>query len=168
MNSILHQNFRKWAINMIGLSNTTGHAVRALACLAGCENPPASIKDIADCANVPQPYLAKIVKKLNDSGIIDSKRGKQGGIWLARPAKLISLYDVSVALEGEDFLGACLLGSGMCSDERDCPTHKFWAKNRELIRRELEHTKLSDAMEFYHSQGRVELSTLQDSKEMTR
>jgi len=134
---------------MISLSQTTGHAVRALACLAACPNPPSSIKDVAECADVPQPYLAKIVKKLNDAGIIDSRRGKQGGIWLARPAKLINLYEISTALEGEDFLGLCLLGSGYCSDVRDCPTHRFWVKNRELIRRELEQTRLSDAMEFY-------------------
>jgi len=138
---------------MISLSNTVGHAIRALACLAGCTNPPANIKDIAECSDVPKAYLAKIVKKLNDSGIIESKRGNQGGIWLSRPPKLISLLDVSIALDGEDFLGACLLGSGHCSDERTCPTHKFWTKNKELIRKELERTKLSDVLEFYKERG---------------
>lgn len=138
---------------MMSLSNTTGHAIRALACLAGCENPPANIKDVAVCADVPQPYLAKIVKKLNDSGIISSKRGKKGGIWLARPAKLISLLEISIALDGEDFLGRCLLGSDYCSEERSCPTHAFWLKNKELIRKELERTKLSDVLEFYTKRG---------------
>lgn len=133
---------------MMALSNTAGHAIRALACLAGCANPPANIKDVAKCAEVPQAYLAKIVKKLNDSGIVASKRGNKGGIWLARPAKLISLLDISVAMDGEDFLGPCLLGSEFCSDKRDCPTHKFWTKNKELIRKELERTKLSDVLEF--------------------
>lgn len=137
----------------MSLSNTTGHAIRALACLAGCPNPPANIKDLATCAEVPQAYLAKIVKKLNDSGIIESRRGSKGGIWLARPAKLISLWDVSVALEGEDVLSHCLLGSDYCNHECACPTHKFWVKNRELIRRELEKTKLSDVMGFYKQRG---------------
>ena len=144
---------------MMSLSNTTGHAIRALACLAGCASPPASIKDVAECSDVPQAYLAKIVKKLNDSGIIESKRGNKGGIWLARPAKLISLLDVSLALDGEDFLGPCLLGSGYCSDGRDCPTHKFWKKNKELIRRELERTKLSDVLEFYKERGAHQMKT---------
>ena len=138
---------------MMSLSNTTGHAVQALSCLAACENPPANIKDVAACSGVPQAYLAKIVKKLNDSGIVSSKRGSKGGIWLARPAKLISLLDISIALDGEDFLGPCLLGSGFCSDGRACPTHKFWVKNKELIRKELERTKLSDVMEFYQSRA---------------
>jgi Rrf2 family protein len=133
---------------MMSLSNTTGHAVRALACLAGCTNPPANIKDVAHCAEVPHAYLAKIVKKLNDVGIVASKRGSKGGIWLARPAKLISLLDISIALDGEDFLGPCLLGNEYGSDGRACPTHKFWMKNKELIRKELERIKLSDVLEF--------------------
>lgn len=142
---------------MMSLSNTVGHAIRALACLAGCTNPPANIKDIAECSGVPQPYLAKIVKKLNDAGIMESKRGNQGGVWLARPAKLISLLEISIALDGEDFLSACLLGSEACSDVRDCPTHVFWKKNRELIRRELERIKLSDVLEFYKERGVIQM-----------
>lgn len=138
---------------MMSLSNTTGHAVRALACLAACANPPANINDLAECADVPKAYLAKIVKQLNDAGIICSKRGSKGGVWLARPAKLISLLDISMVLEGRDFLETCLLGSGFCNDEEDCPTHKFWSKNRELIRKELERTKLSDVLEFYEKRG---------------
>jgi Rrf2 family iron-sulfur cluster assembly transcriptional regulator len=138
---------------MMSLSNTTGHAIQALACLAGYSNPPVNIKEVAKQADVPEAYLAKIVKKLNDSGIINSKRGKNGGIWLARPAKLISLLDISIALEGKDFLGPCLLGSDYCSGKRDCPTHKFWAKNKEVIRKELERTKLTDVLEFYKSRG---------------
>jgi Rrf2 family protein len=138
---------------MMSLSNTTGHAIRALACLAGCENLPASIKDVAECADVPPAYLAKIVKRLNNSGIIESKRGNKGGIWLARPAKLISLLEISVALDGEDFLGSCLLGNEYCNDKRACPTHKFWVKNKEVIRRELDRTKLSDVLDFYKERG---------------
>ena len=136
---------------MMSLSNTTGHAIRALACLADIPNPPANIKDIADHADVPQAYLAKIVKKLNDSNIVSSKRGSHGGIWLARPAKLISLLDVCVALDGEDFLGSCLLGSGYCAGKRVCPTQKFWEKNKELIRKELDRIKLSDVLAFNKS-----------------
>ena len=143
---------------MIALSSTTGQAIRALSCLATCANPPANIKEIAECSDVPQPYLAKILKKLNDAGIVDSRRGKNGGIWLARPAKLISLFDISVALEGKDFLGHCLLGSGMCSDEQNCPTHHFWTRHRESIRRELEQIKLSDAMDFYQKKGLIDLT----------
>lgn len=133
---------------MMSLSNTTGHAIRALTYLAECANPPMSIKTVAECSDVPQAYLAKIVKKLNDYGIIDSKRGSSGGIWLARPAKLISLLEVCEAVEGEEFLAPCLLGPDYCNALRACPTHAFWTKNKELIRKELDRIKLSDVLQF--------------------
>jgi Rrf2 family iron-sulfur cluster assembly transcriptional regulator len=143
---------------MMSLNNTTGHAVRALACLAGCANLPANINDVAECADVPKAYLAKIVKQLNDAGLVASKRGSKGGIWLARPAKLISILDIAIAIEGKDFLGACLLGLGSCSEKKECPTHKFWIKNRELIRKELERNKLSDVLDFYDERGAHQMS----------
>jgi len=145
---------------MISLSNTTGHAIRALVCLAGSENPQSNIREIADCSGVPAAYLAKIMKKLNDAGLVSSKRGIHGGIWLARPPAQINLLDISEAIEGEDFLGKCLLGEEFCSDLQDCPTHTFWVKNRELIRRELEHTKLSELLEFYRNSKSIKLPSI--------
>jgi len=143
---------------MMSLSNTTGYAIRALTCLASYPTPPASIKDLAACSDVPQAYLAKIVKKLNDYGIIESRRGSKGGVWLARPPKLISLWEISLAIEGEEVLSPCLLGSEYCHHGCACPTHAFWMKSREAIRRELEKTKLSDVVEFYRDRGSHQMS----------
>ena len=133
---------------MMSLSNTTGYAIRALACLASCVDPPTNIKAVADCSGVPQAYLAKIIKQLNNAGIVESKRGFGGGIWLARPARLISLLDISVAVEGDKFLAPCLLGSEYCAGERACPTHRFWTKQKEQIRKELDSISLSDVIKF--------------------
>ncbi len=144
---------------MMSLSNTTGHAIRALGCLAGCVNPPVSIKEVAAGSKVPQAYLAKVVRKLNEAGIVESKRGKNGGIWLARPPKLISLLDICIAIDGEDFLGPCLLGSEYCNEGRSCPTHNFWVKNKEVIRKELERTKLSDVLDFNKARGSCQMKS---------
>jgi Rrf2 family protein len=140
---------------MLALSQTTGHAIRALACLASHENPPVFSQDIAESADVPQAYLAKILKKLNDAGIIESKRGYKGGVWLARPPRHITLLQISEALDGEEFISSCLLGAEFCSDERNCPTHKFWKKNRQLIRKELAKTTLADVVAFYQRRGQM-------------
>jgi Rrf2 family iron-sulfur cluster assembly transcriptional regulator len=141
---------------MISLSNTTGYAVRALTCLAGCKNPPASIKDLAENSGVPKAYLAKIVKTLNDAGIIASKRGSGGGIWLARPPKFISLLEISSTLEGEELFGTCLFGLEPCNDYCDCPTHKLWVKTQEQMHRELSKIKLSDLLEHHKDRYRWE------------
>ena len=68
---------------MMTLSTTTSYAIQALTSLAAPDFPRAMIADIARRAGVPAAYLAKIMKRLNDAGIVDSKRGSKGGIWLA-------------------------------------------------------------------------------------
>lgn len=138
---------------MMSLSQTTGHAVRALACLSSNPASPSFIQDIAERANVPHAYLAKIVKKLNDAGIVDSKRGYRGGIWLARSPKEISLLEITEALDGKDYFACCLLGADFCSDERDCPAHKFWKQNRMKIKDELRHITLESVADFYRHRG---------------
>ena len=133
---------------MFSLSQTTGYAIKALTCLGdgccACE----FISDIADYSGVPPAYLAKIVKRLNDAGLVNSKRGYKGGIWLARSAEKITLLDVSNAIDGEEFMGRCLLGDEWCDDNRDCPTHQFWKKERVEIQKELKEVTVADVAAF--------------------
>lgn len=107
-----------------------------------------SIQGVSDCTGIPKPYLAKVIARLADSGILLSRRGVGGGIQLARPLSDISLYDISVAIEGADFLSCCLLGANECTDMRACPTHVFWKGERARIRDELERTTLDKIREF--------------------
>jgi Rrf2 family iron-sulfur cluster assembly transcriptional regulator len=51
-------------------------------------------KDVAELSQVPREYLAKIVQLLARGKVIESKKGRGGGICLARDTKSISLFDV--------------------------------------------------------------------------
>ena len=135
---------------MLSLSHTTGHAIQALTCLAdeNCTHG-GMIQHIAECSGVPRPYLAKVLRRLNEAGIVKSKRGYRGGIWLARPAEKISLMEISEAIDGEEYFNSCLLGSAFCGDDRDCPTHTFWKGARKNIQEELASTTLADVVAFH-------------------
>lgn len=89
---------------MISLSHTTGYAILALSCLVGREGRRAFAKDISSHTDIPLPYLAKILNALGRAGITRSRRGYQGGVSLVRSPDKISLWDVAVAVEGEEFL----------------------------------------------------------------
>ena len=139
---------------MFTLSQTTGYAIHALTCLASESCAHEFIQEIANCTGVPHAYLAKVLKRLNDAGLVRSKRGYKGGIWLTRPATDITLWDVSVAIDGEDFISRCLLGEEFCDDRRDCPTHEFWKKERLKIQEELAHTTVADVAAFKRRRAR--------------
>jgi len=142
---------------MLSLSTTTGYAIRALSCLGPPDGPPMLVKDIAAQSDVSKFYLAKIISRLSQAGLVKCKRGYTGGVQLARPAEQISLLDVSRAIEGEAWTKSCLLGIAQCSDEHACPLHHFWKNTRSEIRKNLAETSLKDSIEFESHQKKIVL-----------
>ena len=67
----------------------------------------AQIDHLARTEAVPASFLAQILIKLRDYGLITSRRGNHGGYTLARAPEEISLHDILVAVEGQ-----CLQLSG--------------------------------------------------------
>jgi Rrf2 family cysteine metabolism transcriptional repressor len=61
----------------------------------------AQIGALAKAEAVPANFLAQILIRLREAGLIISRRGNQGGYTLARPPEEISLLDIVVAVEGE-------------------------------------------------------------------
>jgi len=128
------------------LSQTTGYAVYALSCMDDSIAQPRRIRDIAEHTGLPKAYLARIVSQLARSGIIRSKRGYRGGIVLTRPARELSLLQVVEAVEGKNWLGACLLGLDHCEGLGVCPTQTLWKRLRDEIPGVLQTTTLADVM----------------------
>jgi len=139
---------------MISLSTSTGYAVKAMAHLCPDAKTPCFIRNLAKEADVPAPYLAKLVQRLSAKNLVISKRGYKGGIRLARPASEISLAEIDDAIEGGRQPDRCLLGMEICSDERSCPAHEFWKVTRAEIRKKLESTSLLDVIRFEEERAR--------------
>lgn len=140
---------------MICLSQTTGYTIRALACLDDRPGRPRLIRQVAACSGVSRPYLAKILNQLVRSGLLVAKRGYRGGIALARPAGQISLLEVVKAIEGEQWIGPCLLGIGECYIGAVCPTYDLWREVRSRIETALKETTVADITEFIRTHPRV-------------
>lgn len=60
----------------------------------------AQIEQLSRIEAVPANFLAQILIKLRDHGLITSRRGNHGGYILARAPEDISLYDILLAVEG--------------------------------------------------------------------
>lgn len=129
---------------MMCLSHTTGYAVHALACLAVENGKPCFVRDVAKCAQLPKPYLAKIINSLVHHGLVLAKRGYHGGISLSREPENISLLEVVEAVEGKDWIGHCLLGLDDCASRRVCPTKLKWKSVRRQIIAILDTTSVAD------------------------
>jgi Rrf2 family protein len=130
------------------LSQAVGYAATALGHIAAAGGSPVLVKEIAEAATIPAPYLAKIIHSLARRGIVNTQRGVGGGVTLARPATDISLYDLCVALDDPVVRPTCMLGTAECSDERACPAHKFWTGHRAEAIDFLSSTKVAHIAAF--------------------
>ncbi len=75
------------------LTNYSDYALRSLIYLAVKPEPQmlTHISDIAESYNISKSHLTKIIHQLGQLGYIDSVRGKNGGIRLARAPEDINL-----------------------------------------------------------------------------
>ena len=87
------------------LSARADYALRAAIELAASQDDHVTAEQLALAQNIPGKFLETILTHLRRSNIVRSKRGPDGGFWLARPASEISLADIIRAVDGQ-FPGA--------------------------------------------------------------
>jgi Rrf2 family nitric oxide-sensitive transcriptional repressor len=91
------------------LTNYSDYALRSLIYLAVKPEPPilANISDIANSYGISKSHLTKIIHQLGQLGYIESVRGKNGGIRLARAPKDINLGILIKQIEPDFDLVEC-------------------------------------------------------------
>ena len=83
------------------MSAKSDYAVRAAIELAGAEpGTPVKGEAIAEAQKIPMPFLENILAELRQHGLVHSKRGAEGGYWLAMPPERITIADVMRAVDG--------------------------------------------------------------------
>jgi Rrf2 family protein len=128
------------------VSQGAQYAISAIIALSKKEQGKAvSAADLAKALDCPAAYLSQLLSKLKKPGILKSQRGLNGGVLLAKPVNKISIYDVVVAIDGDDFFTSCFMGIEGCGKIEPCPFHNFWSTQRERIKNWLESTTFDDA-----------------------
>lgn len=114
---------------MMELTRKGEYAIRGIIYLA--QQQPGKmvlISEIAEAAEAPQTFLAKIFQSFAKLGLVNSYRGTGGGFTLGRPAARITLREVVEAVEGPIMPNRCLLDGGACDRGEGCTVHPVWRK----------------------------------------
>ena len=77
--------------------------------------------EIARKLSIPKEFVSKILQSLTESGIVDSKKGKTGGFFLAKDTSKIRLIDIVAAIDGLEMFNNCVLGFPDCNPDNPCP-----------------------------------------------
>jgi len=99
------------------LTKQTNYAVRMLMYCAANNDRLSRIPEIAKAYGVSELFLFKILQPLNKAGLVETVRGRNGGVRLGRPADKITLFDVVRVTEDSFAMAECFEDDG----EIDCP-----------------------------------------------
>ena len=111
---------------------------------------------LADIACITPKIALKVLRKLNEGGLVRSYKGVQGGYELAKPGDEIRVLDIIELIDGPVRISKCLECDHDCSKnpcKTDCKMHiAFGAINKRLVDnlgkitvRMLHDTSVSDA-----------------------
>ena len=107
---------------------------------------PISLAEVAKNQGLSQAYLEQIAIDLRRAGLLYSKRGAQGGYFLARAPQVTTAGDVIRALEGSILPVQCVAEQlcAPCSREDGCTARGIWEQVRDRLVETLDSITLAD------------------------
>jgi Rrf2 family cysteine metabolism transcriptional repressor len=119
---------------------------------------PLSLSEVARTQDISQAYLEQIAIDLRRAGLLRSKRGAQGGYYLARAPQDTTAGDVIRALEGSILPIRCVAGQEgtPCSLEDRCSARGIWELVRNRLVETLDAITLADLHEQFDPRDAVE------------
>jgi len=95
------------------------------------------IKKISEDLGLSSPFLGKILQNLVKQKLLISTKGPNGGFALARSSDKITLWDIVIKVDGEEFFTNCLISLEPCRTHDPtkplCPVHSQYDKLRKQI-----------------------------------
>jgi Rrf2 family protein len=135
------------------LSHKSKYALKAAIALAReFGQGPVLISDIAQRERIPRKFLELILLELRHSGILQSRKGKGGGYFLAREPASVTLGEILRVVEGSLAPMPCVsktayLRCSECRDENSCGIRMVMKEVRDATARIVDSTTLADVLD---------------------
>jgi Rrf2 family protein len=115
------------------------------------------LKDVALRQDISKKYLEQIVGILNQSGVLRTNRGYQGGYMLAQPPEKYTVGHILRITEGSLTPVACLeTEPNLCKRSAFCKTLPIWKGLDRVITEYLDGITLQDILDKSEALGGVE------------
>jgi Rrf2 family protein len=134
------------------LSQRTRYTIRALLHLADrYAQGPVQLTEIAEAQNIPSKFLTVMLSQMIREGLVASRRGREGGYWLARHPSKISYGSIVRLTRGSLGLLPCASRYAYekcknCITEDKCRLHRVMLMVRDETARILDGMTLADAV----------------------
>jgi len=107
------------------ISKRTQYGLRAMVYLAKKQKggDVISLKEASKAEAIPFNFLEKIMGQLEKAGLLSSKKGVQGGYFLARKSKDITAKEIVEALENTTSVDC-----SFCGKSKKCISKNVWKR----------------------------------------
>ena len=95
------------------------YALQMLMHLENSNETLLTVKEIAEERELPHNFLQKIAQDLAKWNIIESRRGRNGGVKLKKPSNEITVKDIIGVVDGQS-THECIIGEKSCTPENMC------------------------------------------------
>jgi len=103
------------------LTQFTDYSLRTLLFLSANRDRLVTIQDIADLHNISKNHLMKVVYQLGQTGLVETVRGRNGGLRLAKEPADINIGQLVRTTETDFFMAECFdRASDTCPITNDC------------------------------------------------
>jgi Rrf2 family protein len=131
----------------VRVSAKTDYALRAALELAAApDQKPVKGERIAKAQAIPLRFLENILMQLRHAGLVESRRGADGGYRLAQPATEVTLADVIRAIDGPLAGVSGVRPESLGFEGVAEPMRDVWIAVRASLRAVLEHVTLADVI----------------------
>lgn len=130
-------------------SQTVEYALRSMVYLAvhSAGHKYVRVADLAEAANIPPAYLAKVMRRMAAAGLVRGQKGHNGGFALAIEPSKVKLRRVLEAAGVEFESTHCAFGLPKCNTADPCVLHDTWAKFKERCEDWADSHTLQDVLE---------------------
>ena len=134
---------------MISISQKCQYALRAVFELGKRQHEgPTKIGDIAAVQAIPPRFLELILAELKQAGIVESRRGPQGGYILAVPPSELTANRVISLVDGPIQPVKCVaVGGADCPLRGKCSFEQMWKNAGEAIAEVFDSTTFQDLID---------------------
>ncbi len=120
------------------LTRAGEYAIRCMVYLAFKGQGVLVVKqEIVEQADIPSPFLAKIVQDLARAHLIEIRQGPKGGYVLMRDPAQLTLLEVVEVMIGKLQLNDCVGWPGTCAASAHCRVHQVWEDASAQLRQHL-------------------------------
>ena len=106
-----------------------------------------NVREICENEDIPRAFAYKIIREMEQSGIVNSERGNKGGYFLRKSLDNLTMYDIINITEEDIAIVHCIKDE--CERNTNnipCKMHQEMERIQTILEKELKEKTISDIL----------------------